>query len=644
MRTRAQDTDFQGGNQMMNKRIISLILAMLMLTGVLFTGCGSLGGGEGTDPGATEPPIDDSGSAMTLSMYVVSEEPVSEATAKSVEEAFNRITKVNFKTQVKLHFATYDEYYDVIESVVESNLQNRLLEEEATKAFKKAKKDAKAEGIVVDDAWEDQYYLDHPEYAPFRETEELTGDDTTAEQTEQVTIDGIDSSYTLSQLKYPDERPHQIDILWIDSYERYIDYIEREMIERLDSEINGSSKKLTEYINGELLTWAKWVGSGTFGIPNNVIIGEYTYLLVNKELATKYSYNPETLDSLADCADFLSDVAKYETNVVPVLGKLYPTNTYYWNIDTTTGAINSDKFSILAGTTLNRTHDPSSKANVYLGCNNIFKSTDYTDQLKTIQKYKDAGYIVNETEGTEPEFAVRMIKGDASLEAVYGDKYELNVLEYPRVGYEEVFSSMFAVSSYTRSLPRSMQIITYLNTNSDLRNILQYGVEGVHYKIDDETGRVVRLNRDYIMDITRTGNVFMAYPEEYMSEDVWEWGKKQNREALPFLTLGFDFSSRVSVPEEEDAETYLLINKKNIDLINSKSAEVYEFIENCESLEVLEAKIAEWAAIEDEDGMEAFKKEKSSAEYEPQRNPIPGFYHYYYQWLVDTGLFVEINE
>ena len=388
----------------MNKRIISLILAFLMLSTFLFTGCDALmGGGEDTEVGSGM--IDEaSNSAMTLSMYIVCAEEVSEETARLVENAFNNITKANFKTQVKLHFATYDEYYEKIENVVKSNEEYAELEKEAASALKAARKAAKAEGVVTDEAWFDAFYEQHPDYAQFRETEELTGEDTTAEQTELVTIEGIDNSYTLSQVKYPDEKPAQIDILWIDSYERYVDFIEREMIQRLDSELSGASKKLNEYINNELLTWAKWSTSGTYGIPNNVIIGEYTYLLVNKELAEKYSYNPAELTTLAKCSDFLADVQKYEPGVAPILGEIYPVNTYYWNIDTTTGAINSSTFSILASTTNNRTMNFKGES-VGLACNNIFKSTEYTEQLKTIQKYKDANYIT--AEGTNDKFADR---------------------------------------------------------------------------------------------------------------------------------------------------------------------------------------------------------------------------------------------
>lgn len=623
----------------MNKRTISLILAFLMLSSLLFTGCSSLfGDPEETNPNGTL--VEEaSNSAMTLSMYVVSAEPVDERTAQLVEDAFNKITKVNFKTQVKLHFETYDKYFKKIEEVVESNLQLALLEEEAAKALKQARKNAKAEGIVTDDAWFDAFYAANPQYEQFRETEELTGEDTTAEETELVTIEGIDNSYTLSQVKYPEEKPSQIDILWIDSYERYCEYIEREMIQRLDQELSGSSKKLNEYVNGQLFTWAKWCTSGTYGIPNNVVIGEYTYLLVNKELAKKYSYNPEELNSLTKCADFLADVKNYEPGVAPILGDIYTTNMYYWDIDTTTGAINSSKFNVLGSTTVGRTHDPENDMNVTLQCNNVFKNADFTEQLITIQKYKDLDYVVAEG-AADQKYAVRMIKGPASLEKIYGEEYELNVLEYPRAGYEDIFTNMFAVSEYSRSLSRSMQIITYLNTNSDLRNVLQYGVEGVHYKIDDETGKLVRLNRDYIMNLESTGNVFMAYPEEDMDVDAWEWGKKQNLEVKPYLSLGFDFKNRVAVPEGESEEGYTLINVANIKKIQEVSADVEKQIQNCANLEELEALIAKWASLED--SVPVMKTEKSPAE--AKEGEAPGFFYYYSQWIQETGLYVPKDD
>jgi hypothetical protein len=104
---------------------------------------------------------------------------------------------------------------------------------------------------------------------------------------------------------------------------------------------------------------------------------------------------------------------------------------------------------------------------------------------------------------------------------------------------------MFAVATTTLSVERSMQIITYLNTNTEIRNLLQYGIEGQHYIFDDKNE--VKLMEDkngdkYEMDIYATGNAFLAYPEPGMKASIWENGKKQNRDSLVEPLLGFDLA------------------------------------------------------------------------------------------------------
>ena len=90
-----------------------------------------------------------------------------------------------------------------------------------------------------------------------------------------------------------------------------------------------------------------------------------------------------------------------------------------------------------------------------------------------------------------------------------------------------------------------MEIIKELTCRSELRNVLQYGVEDVHYRLDDD-GVLHRLNHDYMMNIRYTGNVLMAHPEEGMRADVWNNAILQNRESLVSKVFGSgSFLSRV---------------------------------------------------------------------------------------------------
>ena len=116
---------------------------------------------------------------------------------------------------------------------------------------------------------------------------------------------------------YPELEKHQIDIIYLSGFERYNDFIDNEWIQPLDEEIAGASRKLTDYISATLLGGVQIEGS-TYAIPNNVSIGEYTYMTIDKELFDKYYYNITDIEDVLDCRYFLADVVKYEPDVLPL--------------------------------------------------------------------------------------------------------------------------------------------------------------------------------------------------------------------------------------------------------------------------------------------------------------------------------------
>lgn len=607
----------------MNKRLISLFLCFLMLISVSATGCSVFGGGAETtaESGVTVDP--DSGSAITLTMYIPCEKPVAEEDRLLVEEAINKITKSKFKTQINLYLPTVDEYYETIEGIMQARAYEQEQEELAKSELKKAIRAAKAEGVDSEVAIS-KFYDEHPEWVKYQET---TADPDAEETAPETRLNELG----MPEIKYPDERENQLDIIWLSGYDKLIEYIEADQLQRLDEELSSSSKKLKQYIYTGALDAVKTAGSGTYAIPNNTVIGEYTYLLLNKSLVDKYKYSPSDLTSVVKCADFLADVSKYEPDVLPVVGELPVTLTKYWSIDPDTLEVDHDKFNVIG-------HGISDMATLgsmfnftgLFGTNaELANTSDYAKQLIAIRTYKDLGYITEDTSTTK-EYAMRVVKGGGELAEVYGDDFYMNVIESPRAGYEDIFGNMLGVSTYTRSLKRSMEIITYLNTNSDLRNILQYGVEDVHYELDED-GLLHRLNDRYMMDINKTGNVFMAYPEEGMPKNVWDYGKSQNTDAKTLMTLGLRFKEDDFT--SSDDENALEKLRSAIRAVNEYSAEVEQKLMNAQSVEELEAVMRDVASKFGTDpNIKAITN--SSAQ-----NPTPS--SVYYDWLKSNGFLDE---
>ena len=131
---------------------------------------------------------------------------------------------------------------------------------------------------------------------------------------------------------------------------------------------------------------------------------------------------------------------------------------------------------------------------------------------------------------------------------------------------------MFAVSPYSKSLSRSMEIITYLNTNTTFRTILQYGVQGVHWDTDPKDPEVIRaLSDDYRMNIVDTGNIFMTYPDYGLPMSYWDGAKQQNLDSAVNPYLCFEYVTDANRAKYEELASLSARTKAAIDAITFDS-------------------------------------------------------------------------
>lgn len=486
----------------MKNKLLSLLLCILMVMSIVLTGCGL---------GQTDLAEDEEGAqdqtgvrpTMTLNLYIPVQKGTTDEAIAAVEEAINEITRSQFKTTIKLMAFPEDQYKDEVDKRI-TYIEDKIIEEEEAEKLKREEAKRLREQNITTES-----------------TAEETSDTAVTEEETIRNEDGI------VELKYPDIEDKQLDIFLIKGYDAYVEYAERDALSILDDELNGTSKILRTYIYPAFLDSVKYNGS-TYAIPNNHIIGEYKLLLVNKRMVDEYSYDADTLNTLLKCKSFIEDMAVTEPSVAPLLSNVDPIGMKYWSTD--------GSFSLLASSVAN-TASESTKTPP----KNVFSIKTFTDTVGMMKEMEENGYIAKNPD-TVTEFAVGVVSGDASLFDKYEEDYYITVYEKPRAISEDIFSSMFAVSSYTKNLARAMEIVTYLNTHTDLRTILQYGVEGVNYEIDKDTGTLVKLNNDYNMNINDTGNVYMTYPAEGVGMEYWDYAKAQNQDSIvsPYLKF-FDF-------------------------------------------------------------------------------------------------------
>ncbi len=523
-----------------------------MMLAVCLTGCS---GGTEKEEGDEDLSEEASDSTKTLTMYVITENKVfnteaelkrflekecggdansqkykdavaTKASYDAVEAAINKLTKSNYKTQLNIYFYTELEYYDKIDYLLDYN----------EKYFD--------EGLL--------------------ESGNVDSD-------EEETIITEDSGV---ELKYPDEAFNQLDILYVGSYDKYVEYANNGWLSELDSEMSGTLKS---YIFSTFLDAAKY-DSVTYGVPNNNIVGDYTYMLVNKEIVDDNFFNLSDFTSVYcdSMTQFLELAKTAYPEMVTIAGDMDSClqNYSYLSVDPDTLEVYENTFSVLGFDKL-MADEPSLDKNGFYAFGNMFMGgKSHTELLIKLKDYEYKGYYGEAADGEQ--FAMSVVKGNAAeIYEKYGEDYYPVVIGAPEADRGKMGGNVFAVSSFTTvPLSRSMDIIEYLNTDETIRNLFQYGVKGTNYTLNSDGCAVYADGNLYKMDVNKTGNVLLAYPSADCGMTATEWRdyfRKTNSDSIRSPMYGFEEYLKQNADQ---------IDRELIGLLNDYSATVKNLIDS----------------------------------------------------------------
>jgi len=480
---------------------------------------------------------------VTLTLWVPTDEDTTEEAILAVQEAMNKLTKAKYETAIELHAIPSDEYEAAVDARLTEIEEAIAFEEAEAERKRKEAKELAAQGITTTTA------------------------ETTAPEETAVTEETFVNDLGMTVQKYPEVEANQMDIFLVRGYEDYLAYKEREALTALDAELNGSAKILKQYIYPSFLNYVK-VGGATYAIPNNKPLGEYKYLLVNKRLIDELYWDETKVTTISGCLAFIKDVQRF-TDVTPFLAPIEPSDMYYWSED--------GSWSLL-GTQLTSAAD----YNAYSPPRNILNNNDYVDTLYLMKYLKETDGFSKDP-ANEKEFAVGVISGDITVKDAYEDEYYAYVYETPRATTENLYSSMFAVSAYTKSVTRSMEILTMLNTDPELRTIFQYGVEGVHWQKNFDNEDVIDIiSDDYKMTLEETGNVYMTYPGAGIPMSQWENAKRQNLDSHVSPYIGLFRTDYVTEETKADFDELAAVSKEYYDRLDAMTAD--EFMASIDDL------------------------------------------------------------
>lgn len=509
----------------MKKKLLCFLLAVVCILPFALTGCGD--SDDTTDTG-TKP--------MTLNIYGITGETTTEEAILKVQEKMNEYTEGKFNTHIVLHLYPEAEYYAVLDAKF-AEIEKIKAEEEAEAKRKKAEQNAMKKNNQTQKA------------------------DTTAETAADTYED-----HGVTKTVYPDEKATQLDIFMLQGAANLNRYKEAGYVSSLSDALANSSKILNRYISTALFTTASLDGTGTsagtmdrgtvYGIPNNYVSGEYTYLLINKELAAKYYYSAKDVETLPTLANYLDDVYTNDKDYITL-----------YNAPTLAMAYLTETPSLIGGIVSNATNGFSR-----IIPKDMLSIPGFQNYWQNVYNFRKAGYITDgdyyamptDEEGNPKKVAAAFIKGNAALPADYEDEYYVINYANPMMSASERPGTMFCVGTYTSNVDRCMEIITALQTVPSFRNTFQYGVENVNYTYDEYTGMITYMNDTYSMDPADTGNLFILTPNTGMSEAMlklaendWALGKQQLRDTITSPYAMFDFRIVTEQNYKTTSPTYL---------------------------------------------------------------------------------------
>lgn len=316
----------------------------------------------------------------------------------------------------------------------------------------------------------------------------------------------------------------------------------------LDELLPEYGKEMYEKIDPKFWEAAK-VGGKIYGVPSEKEIGSMPMWVFTKEYVDKYNIPYQDLHTLEDLEPYLKLIKENEPDVVPLyLSKDFSAPIYMDRIQEPLGVeYGDDSLTVV----------------------NLFETEKMMSTLKTMRDYYQKGYINQDAATVTTDKAVKRLvtKGDGQpyAEVLWSKDNKFEVVTSSIMDTVVTNSSargaLTAVSRTSKHPEKAVELLNLINTDEYLRNLLNYGIEGVHYEKAPASEEELKEaeGKDYVYDSRVKsipensskysvmsyvqGGLFNTYVNEGDPIDKWNTFKMFNEEAVEAPTFGFDFDT-----------------------------------------------------------------------------------------------------
>ncbi|MDT9720749.1 ABC transporter substrate-binding protein [Paenibacillus sp. ClWae2A] len=307
----------------------------------------------------------------------------------------------------------------------------------------------------------------------------------------------------------------------------------------LDDLLAEYGQDITKTIDPAFLSGSK-VDGHNYGIPANKELPQQEVWRFNQMLVDKYKLDISGVRTLDSLEPLLKTIKENEASVTPfAMDKNYvPYVPYDYVIQNLPMAIKLDTTDYKLV--------------------NILETPEMKEALTTMHKYYKAGYVSAEaaTTGSTNDLttsgnwfldrAQTQPLADNQWSASYGYQVVSTPASEAIITNTSVQGSIMAISANSEYPEKAMEFLNLLNTDPVLRNMVDSGIEGTHYKkVDDTHMENLPESKNYDMPSYSLGNNMLLYLNSNDPDNKWDEFKKFNAEGVnsPILSFNFDASN-----------------------------------------------------------------------------------------------------
>lgn len=511
----------------MKKRILTLLLALLMIVPLSLSSCSQSSTEE-------EEQVEAERSTLWLTLYAITDSKTTPEAVAQVQEAVNRLTYLRYKTYLQLEFYTEGEYQAALDKAQDKF--DKLAEESAalSSSIEASRKKEKAEDKK----------LSPEELRKKKQAGRLSAKESIRQSKAeyQAYLDRIEQG--IEEPPAPVSDP-QVDLVFVPSFEKLVEMADKGSLRELDSYLKENYTILGDYIQPAVMTGVKIAGQGTtYAIPtNSAVTPEGSFMLFKKELVDKYNMDLSKIVTLKDVSPLLSTIKANEAGLLPVEKPVTViAELDYFKGDRNLFAAANLQDTWLAQTGQAETGLSNSVAIAHFELMSSWRQNGYFTTGPAF--HEEATYeemMVPAPEDATADFFMTVKEGSYYDVAAWEEAgYYVVTHRSPEYTTENSLRTFYGISSNSKQADRAMEILRMMTTDAQLKNLLQYGIQDVHYTLNQDGKTVTKLTDDYTMDFYGTGNTFIGYLPAEMGPNYISDALEMSKEAKISAFIGFD--------------------------------------------------------------------------------------------------------